>query len=70
MNLSTRKAAERRKSNFGPYTDELMCREPLGTSWGDLKYRNIAAPARSTINHIAALKLVRKRIIGQKNPDA
>jgi len=46
------------------YTDELMCREPRGTSWGDLKYRKIAAPAGSTINHIAALKLVRQKITG------
>jgi hypothetical protein len=52
------------------YTDELMCREPRGTSWGDLKYRKIAAPAGSTINHVAALKLVRERIAGQKNLDA
>jgi hypothetical protein len=47
-----------------------MCSEPRGTSWGDLKYRKIAAPAGSTINHVAALKLVRKRIAGQKNFDA
>jgi hypothetical protein len=45
------------------YTDELICREPRGTSWGDLKYRKIAAPAGSTIDHIAALKLVRDKIV-------
>jgi hypothetical protein len=52
------------------YTDKLMCTEPRGTSWGDLKYRKIAAPAGSTINHVAALKLVRERITGQTNPDS
>ena len=51
------------------YTDELMCREPRGTSWGDLKYRKIATPAGSTIDHVNALKLVRERITGQKNTD-
>jgi hypothetical protein len=50
------------------YTDELMCREPRGTSWGDLKYRKIAVPAGSTINHVNALKLIRDRITGRKDP--
>jgi hypothetical protein len=43
------------------YTDELLCKEPRGTSWGDLKYRKIAAPTGSTINHINALKLLSER---------
>jgi hypothetical protein len=48
------------------YTDELLCREPRGTSWGDLKYRKIAAPAGLTINHVNALRLVREKLTGQK----
>lgn len=47
------------------YTDELLCKEPRGTSWGDLKYR---APAGSTINHINALKLLSEKLTEQKIP--
>ena len=50
------------------YIDELLRREPRGTSWGDLKYRKIALPSGSTINHVNALKLIRDQITGRKNP--
>jgi hypothetical protein len=45
------------------YTDELMCNSPRGTSWGAVK-RWLVAPAGSTTNYIAALKLVREKLAG------
>jgi len=38
------------------YSDELSVENRVGRSWGDLKYRNVAAPAGSTINRVAVFK--------------
>jgi hypothetical protein len=42
------------------YVDQLMCREPPGTSWGVTKYNKILAPAGSTVNRVAALRMLRE----------
>ena len=46
---------------FNAYVDELRCRHPH-ESFGNLKFRKIASPAGSTLDYIAALKIVREKI--------
>ena len=48
---------------FDAHIDVLRCRAPYA-SFGDLKYREIASPAGSSLNYIAALKIVREKITG------
>jgi hypothetical protein len=35
-----------------------------GTSWGVTKYQQLAAPAGSTMNRVAALKILRGMFVG------
>jgi hypothetical protein len=46
------------------YVDARLCDAPPGTPFGSLKYFEIAQPAGSALNYIAALKLVRDNIVG------
>ncbi len=48
------------------YTDQLMSREPPGTSWGVTKCNKVAYPAGSTINRVAALKMLRDKFVGEE----
>jgi hypothetical protein len=48
---------------FDAHIDYARCRTPT-VPFGTLKSRIIAAPAGSTLNYIAALKIVREKIIG------
>lgn len=43
------------------YTEGLLCNAAPGVSWGATKHRLIA-PAGSTLNYVAALKLVREKL--------
>jgi hypothetical protein len=45
------------------YTDQLMTNVPYGTSWGVTKYKQLANPAGSTINRVAALKMLKDRFL-------
>jgi hypothetical protein len=49
---------------FDAHVDYLLCHDPKAL-FGDVKYKEIAKPAGSALNYIAALKLVRKRIRGE-----
>jgi hypothetical protein len=46
------------------HVDYLLAKSPK-ESFGALKYREIAEPAGSALNYIAALKIVRQRILGE-----
>ena len=48
---------------FDAHIDYVRCREP-SVPFGVLKCREIAGPAGSALNYIAALKIVRKKIAG------
>jgi hypothetical protein len=48
---------------FDAHIDYVKCGEPR-TAFGTLKSREIAAPAGNTMNYVAALKIVRKKIAG------
>jgi hypothetical protein len=48
---------------FDAHIDELHIQHP-DTPFGVLKAREIAMPAGSTLNYIAALKMLREKIIG------
>ncbi len=48
------------------YTDQLVSKEPAGTSWGVTKYSRVAYPAGSTINRVAALKMLRDKFAGRR----
>ena len=48
---------------FNAHIDYVRCRAP-SVPFGTLKFREIAEPAGSTLNYIAALKIVRKKITG------
>ena len=45
---------------FDAHVDELRCNTPCA-SFGVLKTRAIAAPAGSTLNYVAALKMLREK---------
>lgn len=45
------------------YTDQLMTNAPNGTSWGVTKYKQLAVSAGSTINRVAALKILKDRFL-------
>jgi hypothetical protein len=49
---------------FDAHIDYVRCRAP-SVSFGALKSREIAKPAGNTIDYIAALKIVRKKIVGE-----
>ena len=51
---------------FDAHVDVMRCQSP-GLSWGVLKSCEIATPAGSTLNYIAALKIVREKITGEKS---
>ncbi len=46
------------------YTDTLMIKEPPYTSWGVVRYTNIAAPAGSRLNYLQALKQLKEKLLG------
>jgi hypothetical protein len=48
---------------FDAHVDYLCCKE-RSASFGALKSREIARPAGSALNYVAALKIVRKKITG------
>jgi hypothetical protein len=50
---------------FDAHVDYALAKDKSVISFGAMKAREIAAPAGNTINYIAALKLVRKKIIGE-----
>jgi hypothetical protein len=50
---------------FDAHVDVVRCQSP-GIPWGVLKSCEIAQPAGSTLNYIAALKIVRQKITGKK----
>jgi hypothetical protein len=49
---------------FDAHVDCLMRDFPPGTSFGWVKAREVTTPAGSALNYIAALKLVREKILG------
>lgn len=49
---------------FDAHVDVLMLDHPRGTSFGQIKAAEITTPAGSALNYIAALRLVREKIIG------
>ena len=48
------------------YTDQLVSNATSGTSWGVTKYQQLAAPAGSTMNRVAALKILRGMFVGSE----
>ena len=48
---------------FDAHIDYVRCRAP-SVPFGTLKFREIAGPAGNTIDYVAALKIVRKKIAG------
>jgi hypothetical protein len=52
---------------FDAHVDELCCQTP-GIPWGILKTSEIAAPAGSTIDYVAALKMLREKFTGEPYP--
>jgi hypothetical protein len=44
------------------HVDRLASKYPQGTSWGVIKCREIAEPAGSTLDLVAALRLVKEQI--------
>lgn len=52
---------------FDAHVDCIMCGLPPGTSFGDVKRREIAIPAGSALNYVAALKMLREKFTGQKS---
>jgi hypothetical protein len=48
---------------FNAHIDYVCCRAP-SVPFGVLKSREIAGPAGSTMDYVAALKIVRKKIAG------
>jgi hypothetical protein len=50
---------------FNAHIDVVRCQNP-GIPFGVLKGCEIATPAGSTLNYIAALKIVRDKITGEK----
>jgi hypothetical protein len=52
---------------FDAHVEVARCKSP-GIPWGVLKSCEIATPAGSTLNYIAALKIVREKITGGKEP--
>jgi hypothetical protein len=46
------------------HVDYLCCKSPR-VPFGTLKFREIAVPAGSTMDYVAALKIVRKSITGE-----
>lgn len=46
------------------YTDGFLCNAAPGVSWGATKHW-LVAPAGSTLNYVAALKLLREKLTGQ-----
>jgi hypothetical protein len=53
---------------FNAHIDFVRCQSP-GIPFGVLKACEIATPAGSTLNYIAALKIVREKIIGARGPE-
>jgi hypothetical protein len=49
---------------FDAHIDYVRCRAPSSVPFGTLKFREIAGPAGNTIDYVAALKIVRKKIAG------
>ena len=49
---------------FDSHVDYALAKDKSVISFGDMKSRAIARPAGSTINYVAALKIVRKKIAG------
>jgi hypothetical protein len=49
---------------FDAHVDCVMRDCPRGTSFGQLKAREITTPAGSALNYVKALKIVRDKIIG------
>jgi hypothetical protein len=49
---------------FDSHVDYALAKDRSVISFGDMKSRAIARPAGNTINYVAALKIVRKKIIG------
>jgi hypothetical protein len=54
---------------FDAHIDVLRCQTP-GIPFGVLKSCELTGPAGSSLNYIAALKIVRERMTGQKEPAA
>ena len=52
---------------FSAHIDYVLCQSP-DVPFGVLKAREICTPAGSALNYIAALKLVRAKITGEKYP--
>jgi len=50
---------------FNAHIDYVRCRAP-SVPFGTLKSREIAGPAGNTMNYVAALKIVRKKITGER----
>lgn len=48
---------------FNAHIDYVACRSP-SVPFGTLKAREIAGPAGNALNYIAALKIVREKILG------
>ena len=53
---------------FNAHVDALLVRQPSGTAFGVLKYREIAVPAESALNYVAALKMLREKFTGEPYP--
>ena len=53
---------------FNAHIDYVRCRAP-SVPFGTLKSREIAGPAGNTMNYVAALKIVRKKITWRANAE-
>ena len=53
---------------FDAHVDDMV-RQVHGVPWGVLKAAEIAGPAGSALDYVAALKLLRKKFTGEDYPD-
>jgi hypothetical protein len=53
---------------FDAHIDRVMRDYPPGTSFGWLKAKEITIPAGSTLNYIAALRMLREKFAKQVSP--
>jgi hypothetical protein len=50
---------------FNAHVDYALAKDRSVISFGEMKTREIARPAGSTMNYVSALKIVRKKITGE-----
>jgi hypothetical protein len=51
---------------FNAHVDYVLAKDRSIKSFGEMKLREIAQPAGNTINYVAALKIVRRKIVGSE----